>query len=113
MGLLVDLYRDVDGVDCTNGGVSSRNIKGFCVTNIEGPFEPCSEYPSAKLIKNEYTHGNTATIVPEEVEDEWTMFGGNFASSCDSRFSRAVGEIFGTFSFHGAIPIHDRVEVTQ
>lgn len=110
MGLLVDLYRDVDGVDCTNRGVSSRNIKGFCVTNIEAPFEPSSEYPAAKLVKNEYTHGNTATIVPEEVEDEWTMFGGNYAACSDSRFSRAVGEIFGTFSFHGAIPIHDRVE---
>ena len=34
---------------------------------------------------------------------QWTMMGGNFAHSCDSRWSELQG-------FYGAIPIHDRIE---
>ena len=110
MGLIVSIYRDIDGVDCTNGGVSSRDIKGLCVTNVDGPFTPNEQYPAAKLVKNEYNHGNTVVVVPEEVEGRWTMMGGNLARTSDSRFSRAVEELLEVKSFYGGIPIHDRVE---
>ena len=37
MGLLVSVYKDASSnYDCTNGGVSSRNIKGLCLTNVDG-----------------------------------------------------------------------------
>ena len=110
MGLLVSIYRDIDGVDCTNGGVSSRDIKGLCITNINGPFEPDEEYPAAKLVKHEYFHGNTVVIVPEEVEGRQTVMGGNLARTSDSRFSRAIEELLEVKTFYGGIPIHDRVE---
>ena len=36
MGLLVSVYKDASSnYDCTNGGVSSRNIKGLCLTNVD------------------------------------------------------------------------------
>ena len=111
MGLLVSIYRDIDGMDCTNGGVSSRDIKGLCITNIDGPFTPDPQYPAAKLVKHEYFHGNTVVIVPEEVEGRWTMMGGNLARSSDSRFSRAIEELLEVKTFYGGIPIHDRVEM--
>ena len=45
----------------------SRDIKGLCITNINGPFTPDEQYTAAKLVKHEYFHGNTVVIVPEEV----------------------------------------------
>ena len=111
MGLLVSIYRDIDGVDCTNGGVSSRDIKGLCITNIDGPFIPSPQFPAAKLVKHEYFHGNTVVVVPEEVEGRWTMMGGNLARTSDSRFSRAIEELLEVKTFYGGIPIHDRVEM--
>ena len=68
------------------------------------------QYPAAKLVKNEYSHGNTVVVVPEEVEGRWTMMGGNLARSSDSRFSRAIEELLEVKTFYGGIPIHDRVE---
>jgi len=37
------------------------------------------------------------------------MFGGNYASTSDSRFGEAVEKIIGT-RFYGAVAVHDRVE---
>ena len=111
MGLLVSIYRDIDGMDCTNGGVSSRDIKGLCITNIDGPFTTDPQYPAAKLVKHEYFHGNTVVIVPEEAEGRRTMMGGNLARTSDSRFSRAIEELLEVRTFYGGIPIHDRVEM--
>ena len=52
MGLHVYIYKDNLG-DCTNGGVSSWDIKGLTITNVDGPFNPCDEYPSAELMVQE------------------------------------------------------------
>ena len=106
MGLHINIYKD-DGIDCTLNGVSSRKIKGLCITNIENtPFEPCDDYPPVKLVSNPF---NSVVLVPEECEGEWTMFGGNYGATSDSRFSDKIEEITG-HRFYGAIPIHDRVE---
>ena len=35
MGLLVNVYK-MHGRDCTNGGVSSRDIEGLCLINVDG-----------------------------------------------------------------------------
>ena len=48
MGIHVLNYRSELG-DCTNGG-ESASAKGFTVTNCEGPFEPCENYPAAELV---------------------------------------------------------------
>ena len=49
MGLHVDIYVMKEspgdilyGNDATNGGESSY-VKGFCVTNVDGHFNPCED----------------------------------------------------------------------
>ena len=108
MGLLVDVYKN-GKYDCTNGGVSARNIKGLCLTNVDGPFDPCEEYPAAKLVKQTFGFGSSVKVIPEEAEGKQTMMGGNYAATSDSRFSEMI-EYFLGHSFYGAVPIHDRVE---
>jgi len=108
MGLLVDVYKN-GKYDCTNGGVSARNIKGLCLTNVDGPFDPSDDYPAAKLVKQTFGHGSSVKVIPEEAEGKWTMMGGNYAATSDSRFSDKIEEMLG-HGFYGAVPIHDRVE---
>jgi len=38
MGLHVNIYKCSKFGDCTLNGVSSRDIEGLCLTNVEGPF---------------------------------------------------------------------------
>ena len=107
MGLHVYIYKCGQFSDCTNGGVSSSPyVEGFTLTNVEGPHEPDSKYPAAKL---KVGHLNSLHIKPAWNEDEHTMFGGNYAASSDSRLSEAVDNLTGN-RFYGAIAIHDRVE---
>jgi hypothetical protein len=116
MGITVDIYkRDMsdsflgDGYDCTNGGESSY-AKGFTVINCEGPFEPNDDYPPAELICEEPIGGRKCLrLVPVSKKEKWTMFGGNYATTSDSRFCRLCDELIGG-NFYGAVAIHDRVE---
>ena len=109
MGLLVNVYK-TEGCDCTNGGVSSKwNIKGLCLTNVPGPFNPSEDYPAAQLVKQSFYFGDSVKIIPEECEGKQTMMGGNYAATSDSRFSDAIAARLG-HNFYGAVPIHDRVE---
>lgn len=116
MGIIVSVYRQapynqsiLDSLDTTNGGESSYH-RGFTVTNCEGPFEPSAEYPAAELVMAAPIHGRKILrLIPESVKGEWTMFGGNYASTSDSRFSKKCEELLGV-NFYGAVAIHDRVE---
>lgn len=107
MGLIVYVYKN-DGPlgDCSNDGVSSNNGT-LCLTNVDGPFLPSDDCPAARLIKGHQR--NTAMIVPTHLLGKTRMFGGAYASTCDSRFTYAVENITKS-NFYGAIPIHDRVE---
>jgi len=84
-------------------------VKGFCITNISAPFSPSSKYPPAELVLQEHFGRKTVKIIPTEVKDKQSMFGGNYGSTSDSRFSEMVERMIG-HSFYGAVPIHDRVE---
>lgn len=116
MGIHVSTYRQApygdpffDNMDCTAGGESSY-AKGFTVMNCEGPFEPCEEYPAAELVMAEPIGGRKILrLIPQSKIDKWTMFGGNYAGTSDSRFSRLCDKLLGG-TFYGAVAIHDRVE---
>ena len=111
MGLLVSVYRDSNGIDCTNGGVSSTDIKGLCLTNVSGPFNPSEVYPAAVMVVRHFGFGSVLSIVPEENFKGQHMFGGNYASTSDSRFGEAAREMLdGEQYWIGAVPIHDRAE---
>ena len=118
MGLHINVYKEVktgngwlDNVDCTNGGITSKNIKGLCITNCDGPFDPCEDYPAARLIVRSVMGRKIVNIVPEEELEKksWTMMGGNYGGTSDSRFGDKVEEMMES-AFYGAVPIHDRVE---
>lgn len=116
MGLLVSVYRDSLG-DCTNGGMSA-NVDTLCLVNVDGPFEPSEECPAALLVKNNVGATKSVKIVPtiKHESDEWvssggSMFGGNFASTSDSRLGQAIARLIGNeFRFWPAVAIHDRFE---
>tara|TARA_R100001591_G_scaffold106047_1_gene114330 strand:- start:27 stop:359 length:333 start_codon:yes stop_codon:yes gene_type:complete len=109
MGLHIYIYKDNLG-DCTNGGASARDgVKGLCITNISAPFSPSREYPPAELVVQEHFNRKTVKIVPTEIGEKHSMFGGNYGSTSDSRFSEMVENMLG-HAFYGAVPIHDRVE---
>lgn len=119
MGLTISILRDAGG-DCTNRGLSAVNDR-VCVVNVFGPSEPCDGTPAVWLLP-----GLTKTAGPRLVPcrklldgtfeplDSNTegfagpMFGGNYASTSDSRWSRASA-VLGTGG-SAAVPVHDRVE---
>ena len=114
MGLHINIYKTNLG-DCTNGGASSWDIEGLCITNVDGPFDPSDRYPSAELMVQEFYNRKTVKIVPtvlqegRQVSKQHYMFGGNYGATSDSRFSDTVEKMLG-HSFYGAVPIHDRAE---
>jgi len=112
MGIIVEVYGR-EGEDCTINGESATK-KGFTITDIRGPFEPCEDYPAAKIIKQKFNFGCSLRLVPESKLDKNTSFGGNFAYSTDSRFGdkcrELMGEDLGNVYGLGPVPIHDRVE---
>jgi hypothetical protein len=105
MGLIVDIYKN-NGADCTANGISSKSNE-LCIINIKAPFNPDKDRPAALLVKGNLP--NTVRIIPANINEDktWTMFGGNFAYSSDSRFNEAVEKLA---KFRGAVQIHDRIE---
>lgn len=119
MGMLAYVHRQVDSQnadgtavmqDCTNNGWSSR-FNVVCVVNVEGPFDPSDKHPAVKLIDGPGPDPNPIIVsVDDQENNRWTMFGGNFLYSSDTRFGKAVDEIIGRRIAGVAIRIHDRVE---
>lgn len=119
MGLIAYVYRSVerqnaDGSvvqqDCTNGGWSARHNR-VCVVNAEGPFEPSDDCPAVMLVKHRSLAAVHAVSVADKETGVWTMMGGNYLSTSDSRFGEAIEKLLGpAHRFHGPVAIHDRVE---
>ncbi len=101
-GLLVNIYRNATHGDCTNGGQSSKQTSGIITgKNVVELFEPSDAHPEYVIIEDECAGSKRIRAIPADLVDTgiWTMFGGNFLWSSDSRFP------------HDApIKIHDRVE---
>ena len=104
MGMLAHIYDSPLG-NCSNKGLSSK-FKEVCVINVEGPFDPSPDAPAVKLVKRD--HGNIVCI-PVGLEDKWTMFGGAYVSTSDSRFNDAVRKLSG-YAHGFPVALHDRVE---
>lgn len=116
MGMLINVFRSVNQqhpngtahmMNCTNNGWSG-NFNTVCVVNVDGPFNPSPSNPAAKLV---YSPHKVLQLISEEHDDagKWTMFGGNFGYSSDSRFEQACADMCGKRQ-HGAVKIFDRVE---
>lgn len=125
MGLHAEIYRTPDGTDCTLRGWSSR-FTHVCVVNADGPFEPDERHPAVLIRRHRSMPALHVVSVQHFEAGQWTMFGGNFLYSSDSRFGEACRQIliYGnsgagkpapvySIPHHmcfGAINIHDRVE---
>ena len=101
--LPVNVYTHADPFfgDCTNGGVTADPKAKLVVPCADGHFtaEDVRDRGYTILVPGE--KGGRINFVPEGVEG-WTMFGGNFVYTSDSRFSRAYSD--------APVHVHDRVE---
>lgn len=136
MGLHANIYRagrlNTGGKilvpdDCTlNGWSGNYGFDHVCVVNAEGPFEPDEQHPAVLIRRHRTMPALHVVSVAHHEAGKWTMFGGNFLYTSDSRFSELCNNLMAHgndwphkpdgrynvhehMSFH-AIPIHDRVE---
>lgn len=111
MGLHISVYANPLG-DCTNYGISGGGRQSLTVVNVVGPFEPSDDSPAVMLKLRDVGFSKFPIIVPIiDGKEQEGMFGGNFAFTSDSRFSRAVRDLLGGSEIAvGAIKIFDRFE---
>lgn len=118
-GLLCFVYR-ADGRDCTNNGATAK-AKEVVLMSADGPFEPSPDTPALYMA---VWYGRLIAC-PVDLEKEYPkrrdvrgdcsidhlggfMFGGNYISTSDSRFS----DCFRKRRMEGPypIPVFDRKE---
>lgn len=106
--LTVEIYRA--GSDCTLNGVTSPERaagKIFVVPCEYGYWKESEVVGNDSFVILDIEKRNIGreiytNLVPREAGNRWTMFGGNFARSSDSRFRQSVSE--------RPLPVHDRIE---
>lgn len=103
------LICDIWGPDCTNGGVSSGQAEGYLVVP-DGPFDVDDDGRPVFYLHPPNVGGVCPSCgvtryppyvspEPHGAETAWSMFGGRFINSSDSRFPA-----------HHPLAIHDRYE---
>lgn len=129
--LHLSVLRDADGVDCSRNGITTTHnqlrLVGYLVQT--GELDRVKEIPEGLALTNSSAApvlliirssgaGHVAHLTPAHRDEEtgqwtrgdvWTMAGGNFGYSTDSRFSRLVSSLLG-ISFYGALAVHDCIE---
>ena len=106
--LSVSVYRDADGYDCSNNGITSRYDRVYLVgEGIDGPYKIDLDDPPENVLKLEkkVLFGNEEYLRAIPLQDDGSrirMMGGNFIHSCDSRFPAKY-----------PIPVHDRYETQK
>lgn len=109
-GMIVSIYRNADGSDCSNGGISGRYTRALAIGDgLPAIFEASPDMPVVVLMRGNLR--GTAKVVPLSVvkSGAWSMFGGAFIVGGDSRWNEAVNRICGSEQ-SGVVPLHDRVE---
>jgi hypothetical protein len=103
--LRISVFRS-NGRDCTNGGISSKynELLLICDDGYINIDENNIPENAVKMVKRNLFGKVMYHIEPynKPTEIGW-MMGGNFAYTCDSRFSEMC-------DCYNAIPIHDRQE---
>ena len=121
-GMLLTVYTSSQhGAEAFTNGPSARHaqilVVGEGIPEIFSAGVPRHPSTLPTFVLREHVSGYP-TLVPADIleggehSDEWVMAGGNFASTCDSRWSEIVRKITGG---NGAaiVPIHDRAEPSQ
>ncbi|MEN2741658.1 hypothetical protein ABCS02_28060 [Microbacterium sp. X-17] len=135
-GIRLFVLRGADRDDATLGGISSKHhrltligvvhnsvglVDRHDLTPIPRPLGTLAQLndapPVGLEVRTDY-RGRYATLAPAEFDQErgvwhltrkWSMAGGNYANTIDSRFSDLMFRHLG-YPFHGALSIHDRIE---
>lgn len=110
-GLILNVLRSRSLGDCTNGGKTSTADSIVVVhPELAGPFEPTPERPHFKVVFRE-NYGPYLAPVDVPPGTVGPMFGGHFAYTSDSRWSRflAAKGLPGVT----ALPVHDRFETPE
>lgn len=111
--------------DCTNNGISERNNTLLIVGQVDSITKEFKTFDKnlglphkvhfnneeelnadnlCLLVKRELFGENADYIVglKDYLSGKWTMMGGNFGYSCDSRYRQTINNL--------PLPIHDRIE---
>ncbi len=101
-GFYLSVYRNAQHGDCSANGLSARHNQIFVISDGEyirekGPFMEQDAIKNGVPVFEVGSKGDRFNLTPKG-ETRWTMFGGNFAYSSDSRCP----------AFPTAI--HDRIE---
>ncbi len=98
--LPVNVY--TSGTDCSLNGVTFTNPNDLVVPCEDGHIteEDVEARGYIRLVPGKIL--NCPNFTPEGTENKWTMMGGNFVYSTDSRFSRKYG--------NAPVAVHDRIE---
>lgn len=113
----VSVYRDADGHDCTNGGVTSRHISMtlFYQCKREEALDYCQQngidtdgclWLEKRVLFGEQ-HDYARPLLHESGKCG-PMFGGNFVYTSDSRLADALGT-----TCSAPVPVHDRYEAQE
>ena len=125
MALNIYVYRDAELGDCTNNGVSKFANK-LCVTNASGPVDLDRDTDHYPLVRIAFGRAGNPILVPDGPGPDKTgnrCFGGNYASSSDSRFGEAIRKLAvdngmspaeaRALAMGSILPIHDRFETVD
>lgn len=107
MGLIINVFRAVNFPDCTRNGISGQHAE-LTLVNVSGPFEPTPDRPACWLVKGLAPNSARIVVADPATDTRWSMMGGNYGGTCDSRFNEAVEKLTGHRP--GVVAIHDRYE---
>lgn len=123
-GLILFVYRAADHRDCTLGGVSGKH-DGLTLVGYKRAsdkewqplerhaqvFEPDENRPAVILVESKVPQHYGPHLEPVDLHEsrKWTMFGGNYAGTSDSRWAELGQTIFGHDRLD-VVAVHDRVE---
>lgn len=115
MPLVAYVYRNADPSfgDCSLNGWSSLYHQAL-VLNANGPCNP-EDYlhiPHVYMVKHPTMNCVHIRHKAQHETGKHTMFGGNYLTSSDSRFSELIATLIGAEHRygHGPVAIHDRIE---
>lgn len=109
-GFFLSVYRDADGLDCSNGGISARYPRLFCL-HPDGANWPLHKIDVPLVgICDDAGNGGGSHLEPVDCHPPWTqelpvigpMAGGNYAHCLDSRW---------TTTCPAPLHVHDRFEI--
>ena len=105
------------GYDPTNGGITSRYDE-ILVACDDGPVKVDPANPPENifmLVGSSYS--GSPRLVPRHIKPEdmvGPMFGGNYATTSDSRWGKMVAKHFGeAYRFTNCLPVFDRYETPE